>query len=179
MNHPITDAGRAVVQRIEEYVKAKITPKGIWPAPMFVLTSRGTELVEMNLPDNKILEVFSRGIQHSEVQAAIVGLDRAVDLNSREGRQSGQELEDVLVCTLFERAGALTDQVRTRDQFRFGIIEYKFRPRVIRDIKWENRFWINQGQNELYQFVPDTILGADGTLIMGPSMRKIVSPYVH
>lgn len=166
-NHIQTDAGHQLVRCFEEMLPHLIKDEGFYPLPMLVRTPRGTEFVEVSMPDHKACEVFAKAVRHPEVEAAILGIDRYGD-----PEEMRTEMRDVLTCTLYEKGSPFESQVRMREQFRFGIIEYHVKPRAIRAINWANRFWIQEMRSELFRFVPDVILGESGQVMLGPDMQR-------
>lgn len=168
-NYIHTQAGRKLIQEFEEALPHMIDERGIYPLPMMVLTARGIDVVKLELEDHQACDTFAKAVKHPEVEAAILGIDRYGD-----PAEMKTELHDVLTCTLYEKDNPLVAQIRVRDQFRFGIIEYKDSPRAVRKINWSNRFWIQEMKSELFRYVPDVILGQEGSVLMGPDMHRMV-----
>lgn len=144
-----------VVESFESYIPNLIDNKGIHPAPMVVLLDEDRwELQALDLDFDQILQHFCTRIIDSEVAAAIVGIDRT----TRPGQ--GTEFADVLTCILYERADSSILEVRVRDQFRYGVINYQHKPRIVRPIDWDNSFWNEQLRRELFQFIPSLVIGS-------------------
>lgn len=153
-----TEAGRILAPYFEKRVESQITSKGIYPFPMCVLTARGIDVVKVKGIDVKAYEAFFRACSHPEVQAAMFGLDRHVTPEQQ------MELGSVLTCMLYERTNSAIALVQARDCFRFGIIPYQHRPRVVKPIRWDHPYWMQQMQKEMEAFIPNVIIGMKGQI---------------
>jgi len=170
-----TDAGRMVIREFEAFTKSLIGTTGIWPLPLVVLTARGIDVRKMRVDDSKAYEIFLKACNHPEVQAAAFGLDRFEP--EEEQQRQNHEFQDVLTCVLYERSSFISlEQIRIRDRFKFGAMYYHIQPRKVLPIDWTNRFWTNELQRELYQYVPDIVLGENGQVAMGPEMKRLEIP---
>ncbi len=154
MNEPTTDAGHKVIQQLEMDLSPQVKAKGIYPYPMVVYTARGFDLVSTRGTVSEVYDYFCKACSHPEVKAAVFGIDRT------SPEEMKTELKDVLSIVLYEKPPfALYETVRARECFKFGIIEYKHKPRVLRKINWEHTKWNNQIRTELYSFIPDCWFG--------------------
>jgi hypothetical protein len=142
-----------IVERFEGLVAMSIEAAGIWPAPMLSEDDDGKlEVAALALPPEECFMQFCTKTLEPTVAASIFGLDR----QTRPGQ--GTEFRDVLTCVLYERVGADVTEYRTRDQFRFGVINYQHRPRIIRPMDWENAFWNLHLRGELFHYIPALVI---------------------
>ncbi len=147
-----TEAGRVLAPYFESAVESLITKKGIYPFPMMVLTARSCERVKVDGLDVKALETFFRACANPGVQAAMIGLDRDVTT------EQGLEGDSVLTCWLYERTNSAIALTQARDCFRFGVIAYRYKPRLVKPISWSNPFWQRQMRSEMEALIPNVIV---------------------
>lgn len=153
MNQITSDSGHQLIREFEAVVPHLIKPEGIYPLPMMVLTGRGIDVVEMKVSDRKAYEIFCKASASSEVLAAVFGRD------CNGFPEQKVELDNVLACVLYEHPNSKLEIVRARDCFRYGIIEYHDKPRVVRRMNWQNQFWIDTCRSELSHYVPPCLWG--------------------
>lgn len=154
----ITEAGRIVSESLAKRIDSKISKKGIYPLPMLVLTARGIDVANLKGAEVKCYEAFFRACSHPEVQSAIFGLDRRVTPEQQLPTDS------VLTCILYEKTSSAIALVQARDCFRFGIIPYQYRPRMVKPLQWDHEFWTRQMRQEMQEYVPNVIVGKTGTI---------------
>jgi hypothetical protein len=156
-NKPQTPAGQVLAPYFESRIESLITKRGIYPFPLMILTSAGLHQVKVEGMDMKALETFFRACSeaHEErgVQAAMFGLDRIVTPEQR------LECDSVLTCWLYERADRSSiPLIQARDCFRFGVIAYQHKPRIVKPIVWDNPFWLAQMRSEMEAMIPNVVV---------------------
>lgn len=140
-----------LIDGFETYIPNLIDEKGIYPAPMLVQKpNEHYALHALDLTPDQCWQHFLTSTLDSEVTGAIFGLDRS----TKPGQ--GTEFADVLTCVLYEPAAGL--EYRVRDQFHFGVINYRHEPRIVRPIDWKNPHWNRVLRAELNAFMPPLVI---------------------
>lgn len=169
MNTIDTMAGKRAVQEFQSLLPHVISSKGFWPLPMIAVVNGNSQNVALRCSDEKALESFLTACQHPDTVAAIMGFD-----GNSDPEEMGTEMTDVLGVVLYEAANRVFTNIadiRPRSRFRYGIIEYCFKPRVIRRINWENHRWNRQLECVIHSRVPDTTYSGE---ILMPKAGSIV-----
>lgn len=141
---------KSVLEVFTRLIELSITDddNGIYPHQMVMGKSDGHDIAALALNPEQAMKAFIlQCIKDSTYHTVIMGLDRYTL------PEQGNEFDSVVTVFIFERD--MTSPVfNVRDQFKFGVINYRVDPRTIRALDYENAYWNKRMAEELFAFLP-------------------------